>query len=906
MAVADDRKEPPDHVVSDTNTPLYDMVRFWGRKPHNLVSEYVRHYTDEGDVVFDPFSGSGVTALEALRAGRRGVYNDLNPVFRFIGRTSAEYVDLDDLEDGFDAVVENLYSRKHPLRDGEDVVKRSFDWLYATECRQCGYDGARILETEATRVYAPADEDEAPTGGIAGDGTLDRLAREILDILAGEGRVSHSDLLDGIDLDQFGNARKSEVTRAINSRLFDGGHIQIERDIPTSIRYACRECDATETVPLTDDDRAKVEEIGRLEPEYYSPDDELVYPNGQRFYTYRPGTESVDRLFTPRNRIALAVLRHEIHDLGEQGYSDAVVDALLLTFVAILEHVSRMQRPNKKGWAAKNYVVHPENLETNVAHTFRNRFDSIVDGMREANAELNGGEPLGDRGRFVAGDARDTPLDDGEVDYVFTDPEYGDSVQYFELSYMAASWLDTETNWEDEIVVNPRQEKRRDRYEQMLSEAFDEVFRVVRPGGYMSVTFHSREIKYWNSLVYAIQQAGFEYVDAVYQVPRKEYTNWINRRKPGTMSGDIYITFYRPEAKDRASPDFRAIRTAREAIVEEAREIILAHDGEATFDQLVRGVTLRLIEEDVMHSEQVRDFDYERIFDEHFERVGRDKTWTLTEWEDVDETDYVPLQRRIRWLVESVYADEGSSAPLDEILSRTFATLKDSRTPENEEILEVLQQVARPVERDGETVWKRRETYRQTRSDDGSVQEEGDVLDREAERRQRELDHDRIVKQLADLGHRGLGYDVCLGTPETRQSETLCTAETRRSIPSAFAGTVRERMENVDVIWFDGDEPVCLFEVEHTTNPQDGVVRMGNVYAAVGTDPVAVSVIPDSQRATWADVVRQPSVERVVADRDFLALTYSSLMTYLDELTTHRSTSLDELLDCCTHVDALD
>lgn len=902
MAAADDLRAPPDHVVSDTNTPLYNVVRFWGRKPHNLVNEYIRHYTDEDDVVFDPFSGSGVTALEALRAERRGVYNDLNPVFRFIARTSAEYVDLEELEDGFDTLMENLYDRQHPLQDGTDVTKRSFDWLYSTRCRQCGYEGARILETEATRVYAPADE--VPTDSVTGDGTLDQLARAIFRILTEDGPISHSDLLDTIDLDQFGNARKSEVTRAINSRLFDGGHIRIERDIPTSITYACRECDVSETVPLADDDRAKVEEIGGLDPEYYYPDDDLVYPNGQRFYTYRPGTESVDRLFTPRNLVALSVLRHEIHQLGEEGYSDSVVDALLLTFIAILEHVSRMQRPNKKGWAAKNYVIHPENLEMNVAHTFRNRFDSVMEGMREANTELNGEAPLGDRGRFVAGDARDTPLDDGEVDYVFTDPEYGDSVQYFELSYMAASWLDTDTNWEDEIVVNPRQGKSCDRYEQMLAEAFDEAFRVMTPGSHMSVTFHSREIKYWNSLVYAIQQAGFEYVNAVYQVPRKEYTNWINRRKPGTMSGDIYITFYRPDVKDRPSLDVQDIQTAREAIVEEARDVIFAHDGEATFDQLVRGVTLRLIEEDLLHSEQVRDFDYERIFDEHFERVGQDKLWTLTEWEDIDEIDYVPLQRRIRWLVESVYADEdGSWATLDEILSRIFTTLKNSRTPENDEILDVLQEVSRPVERDGETVWKRRETYQQTLLDDGSVDEQQEVVDRDEEHRQQALDHDRISKQLAELGSRGLGYDVYIGTHETRHSEALRTAQTRTSIPSTFAGRVRERMANIDVIWFDGDDPICLLEVEHATDPQDGVVRTGNVYDAVDTDPVAVSVIPDSQRAKWEAVVRRPAVERIVADHDFYALTYSSLVTYLDNLSKHTAPSLQEVLDRCIPVE---
>jgi|GEM_PF-2462308 16S rRNA G966 N2-methylase RsmD len=877
---ADDIIDPPEHAVSSANTAMYNMVRFWGRKPQNLVKSYIEQYTDEGDTVLDPFSGSGVTALEALRANRRGIYNDLNPLFRHIARTTAAHVDLDELEEGFDTVMENVRYRRHQLGGTDGDTHQSFRWLYETTCRNCGYDGARTLETTANRVYSPTQGDVS--GSISGDGTLDTLAVEIYDQLRDAGRLSHDALVERIDLDEFGDARKSEITRAINQRLFENGYIRIEEDVPSELKYACPECDASETVPLDESDEAKLDRLSECSPPYYYPDNELVYPNGQEFYTSRPGTERVDKLFTDRNLIALSILRHEIYRLEEREFSQTVIDALLLTFAAILEHVSRMQRPNKKGWAAKNYVIHPENLELNVAHAFRNRFSTVLDGMREANEELNEGRPLEDRGRFVNGDARDLPVPDQSVQYVFTDPEYGDAVQYFELSYMANSWLDSTVNWEDEIVVNPRQEKSRDRYEEMLAAAFDDVFRVLESGGYLTVTFHSSELRYWNSLMHAIQQAGFEYVDAVYQVPAQEYTNWINRRKPGTMNGDIYITFRRPERREQPELDFGDIQEVRNAILEEAKRVVRLHDGRATYDQLVRGVTLRLIEDNRMHSEQVRDFDYRRLFDEYLERTDDGDAWTTTDWETTDNVEYIPLRRRVRWLIESVYADaEGSSATLDEILSRIFTSLKDAQTPENREILDVLQSTAEPVEQDGVVRWRRRDSYQQTLTGDTLAEEEG-LVDTESQQQQSALDHDRIINRLAAFGN-AIGYDVWIGDPETNRSEVLRDTQTRMRIPGGFSDTVRERLRNVDLIWFDGETPAAMFEVEHSTDPQDGIVRMGNVYAETDATPRAVSVVPDERYSQWEKAVTQPALDDLTDRNPFRCLTYSALIELLGD-----------------------
>jgi DNA modification methylase len=49
--------------------------------PPDLVERLVLLSTDEGDVVFDPFAGTGVVVAEASRLGRRGIGIELNPQY---------------------------------------------------------------------------------------------------------------------------------------------------------------------------------------------------------------------------------------------------------------------------------------------------------------------------------------------------------------------------------------------------------------------------------------------------------------------------------------------------------------------------------------------------------------------------------------------------------------------------------------------------------------------------------------------------------------------------------------------------------------------------------------------------------------------------------------------------------
>ena len=81
------KKEKFEHInynwPAKTHTSMYLMHKYWARKPANVVAEYIKHYSKEGETVLDPFAGSGVTAVEAIKLRRKGIEKkDINKLFK--------------------------------------------------------------------------------------------------------------------------------------------------------------------------------------------------------------------------------------------------------------------------------------------------------------------------------------------------------------------------------------------------------------------------------------------------------------------------------------------------------------------------------------------------------------------------------------------------------------------------------------------------------------------------------------------------------------------------------------------------------------------------------------------------------------------------------------------------------
>ena len=98
---------------------------------------------------------------------------------------------------------------------------------------------------------------------------------------------------------------------------------------------------------------------------------------------------------------------------------------------------------------------------------------------------------------------------DGSIDYVFTDPPFGDFIPYAEVNQINELWLGTVTDRTDEVIISGSQGKNIVTYQEMLTAVFKEVYRTLKPQGYASVVFHAAKAKIWGTFSNSINDSGF-------------------------------------------------------------------------------------------------------------------------------------------------------------------------------------------------------------------------------------------------------------------------------------------------------------------------------------------------------------------------------------------------------------
>ncbi|WP_348269423.1 DNA methyltransferase [Edaphobacter paludis] len=84
---------------------------YFTKQVWSVVQHYIKTFTQPGDTILDPFGGSGVTLVEALMLGRKGIHIDLNPLSEFIVKNLIEPIDLAELADSFNHVKEEFRKR---------------------------------------------------------------------------------------------------------------------------------------------------------------------------------------------------------------------------------------------------------------------------------------------------------------------------------------------------------------------------------------------------------------------------------------------------------------------------------------------------------------------------------------------------------------------------------------------------------------------------------------------------------------------------------------------------------------------------------------------------------------------------------------------------------------------------
>jgi len=289
--------------------------------------------------------------------------------------------------------------------------------------------------------------------------------------------------------------------------------------------------------------------------------------------------------------------------------SEAILSLLALTSSKCLDRNSMLSPWNTiKGYpenvmGGKNFHLQRLYVENNLAEREQGYLD-ILEKVTDSYEQLvNYSEQVENPDISLSiGDAADLPYTDGEIDAVVVDPPYYTSIMYAELSDYFYVWLKEYlgdlhtdlfrrdlTNKEEEAVANPSRfesvsggdkssKDLSDRYyERKMSDIFSELYRVIEPGGVMTVMFTHKETDAWDTLTMSLINSGFN-ITSTHPIT-SEMPQRIDTRGGGSADSTLLLTGRKPlkeEVKESKEPSLwsNVKSRTRETAKEAARELL--------------------------------------------------------------------------------------------------------------------------------------------------------------------------------------------------------------------------------------------------------------------------------------------------------------------------------------------
>ncbi|MFC1705449.1 DNA methyltransferase [Planctomycetota bacterium] len=138
------------------------------------------------------------------------------------------------------------------------------------------------------------------------------------------------------------------------------------------------------------------------------------------------------------------------------------------------------------------------------------------------------------------------PVGESTIDYIYTDPPFGDAIKYGDLNLLLEAWHRLSSQLDEEVLWDKAKGKDLATYTAMMRDAFAVYRRSLKPGRWITVVFHNSKNVVWTAIQEALGNAGFVVAD-VRTLDRKQGTfNQVTAAR--AVKQDLVISAYRPEA----------------------------------------------------------------------------------------------------------------------------------------------------------------------------------------------------------------------------------------------------------------------------------------------------------------------------------------------------------------------
>lgn len=533
-------REPFTTDVSEGKTDgLYTAHAYHTKVPHKAIVRYALHYTEPGDVILDGFSGSGMTGVAAQMCGcpapefrqeveterraagypipqwgeRRAILTDLSPVATFISANYNIPVDVQAFREIGTAILSRLwdqigsmYETAHPKSRTKARINFTL-WSEVFRCQHCGSEVVFLEEGFDEESKKVKDDFPCPKCSA----TLTKRSME---------RIVET---------RFDPALKKSFSATKRK--------------PILINYSV--AGTKHEKKLDDQDQALIDRLQDQKLENWFPTDRMMHaPESTERWgdNWRAGTANfshIHHMYLPRPLHALSYLwklAGDVSDSRHRSFAKFFVEQAIWG-LSILNRYGPTHFSQVNRYMSGLIRVLSQHSECSPWYNLEGKLTRLLRDFAQCRWS-------GKAACISTNSCTQLPIPDDSVDYVFTDPPFGDNLSYAELNFIIEAWHRVFTNMNPEAIMSDTQEKSLTEYQDLMRRCFKEYHRVLKPGRWMTVVFHNSQNAVWNAIQEAIRSAGFVIADV--RTLDKKQGSFNQVLASGAVKQDLTITAYKP------------------------------------------------------------------------------------------------------------------------------------------------------------------------------------------------------------------------------------------------------------------------------------------------------------------------------------------------------------------------
>ncbi|MDA8272357.1 MAG: DNA methyltransferase [Deltaproteobacteria bacterium] len=615
-------------LVEEVRPPIYTAMKYWGKKPHNIWREYIKHYTPEGGLVLDPFTGSAISAFEAVKVNRKSIAFDLNPLSSFIIEVISSNFNEKDFKQEVNKIISeiekdeqyNYFFTTSSRRSESRSIVQHFKWDNVNGKKTIYEMGIKTNQQDMTKenryISQPIEED-----------------------------FTKADSMNDFNIPYY-----YPNEQFIDSPSFNANFIRCIGGNNFSNLWT----------------RRNLYILSYIFDLILKVDNEII--KKQLLFAFIQTIHLCTKMSVPRRSEAK---RDFSTSWGRSAYLCSSRQMELNPLLTFKHSCLGKQSVESCLKSASNYFNKTIKIEeVNISHKNKNKLSGFD--IKYGAIDIN---------------SLDQYIPEKSIDFIITDPPYGGLVQYLDLSYLWLSWLKHydkkyAPNFEAEITIK-RGKIDLNLYKMRFTNGLKQLNTVLKDNGKIVFTFHNKRIDVWNTFLNSLKEAGFKIEKVVHQQNRRSGESVV-ANPYGTSGTDFYIRCIKDISK--------TVKTNRDEfknfVVHTATRLIAQRNEPTPYQILFNGILAELS----MQGFDIGDFDQnlETVLKQYVGKIFKIQKNTLTNsgnlWWFINPRDYIKypdilLSERVDRSVLA-FLRRKISVTYDEVLGEIFMKFPNGLTPD--------------------------------------------------------------------------------------------------------------------------------------------------------------------------------------------------------------------------------